>query len=87
MSKLSILLIINFIVLKANCQIKQTFFQKLTKQDTLNLKNNSYWVNLSFGPSLTFAPRPDNIDLLVFGPTIDFTFINKNYSLGKIKAS
>lgn len=61
------------------------FCNKMLGQDSSILHNRKLWIDFSFGPSITL--NPDGLDLLLFGPTIDFTYIDRNYQLIKIKTS
>lgn len=80
----TLLIIILFFPLSLFSQ-SERFINKVFGQDSTKVCNRKSWVDWSFGPSITL--NPDGLYLYVFGPSLDFTCIDKNYRLIKVKSS
>lgn len=60
------------------------FADKIFRQDSTIINKQKFWIDLGYGPSITIAP--EGTDMFILGGSIDFTYINHDYRLIKIKA-
>ncbi len=65
----------------------ETIYDKIFGQDSSEVQANKLWVSFSYGWAFTTNVSANNIDLLILGTTLDFTYINSKYHLYKYKAS